>query len=100
MEGVQAICVASKRADAMTAIAAVGRRLDLDFGGVDFSILPDGRVLVFEANATMLVHPEDAGGALAFKNEYVGRIVAAFDALLAGTGTPAATKRRRPLIGE
>ncbi len=43
---------------AWAAIDAIGRRLGLDYAGIDFAILPDGRVLVFEANATMLVHPE------------------------------------------
>ena len=66
---------------ASAAIAAVGERLDLDYAGVDFSILPDGRVLVFEANATMLVHPE-AEGELAHKNPYVERITSAFQALI------------------
>ncbi len=68
---------------AMTAIGEIGRRLDLDYCGLDFSILPDGRVLVFEANATMLVHPEDAGSALGYRNPAVERIVEAFQALLA-----------------
>jgi len=68
---------------AMTAIGEIGRRLDLDYCGLDFSILPDGRVLVFEANATMLVHPEDAGSALSYRNPAVERIVEAFQALLA-----------------
>ena len=44
--------------NAWAAIMAIGQRLGLDYGGIDFGILPDGRVLVFEANATMLVHPE------------------------------------------
>jgi tetratricopeptide (TPR) repeat protein len=67
----------------MAAIESIGKRLDLDYGGVDFSILPDGRVLVFEANATMLVHPEKETGPLAFKNPFVQRIFDAFEALLA-----------------
>jgi tetratricopeptide (TPR) repeat protein len=66
---------------AWAAIGAVGRRLDLDYAGLDFSILPDGRVLVFEANATMLVHRE-AEGPLARKNPYVERITSAFQALV------------------
>ena len=66
---------------AWAAVAAIGRRLDLDYAGLDFSILPDGRVLVFEANATMLVHPE-AEGPLARKNPYVERITSAFQALV------------------
>ena len=64
---------------AMNAIAAIGRRLDLDYGGIDFSVLPDGRVLVFEVNATMLVHKESTDGVLAHKNAFVQRIVDAFE---------------------
>jgi hypothetical protein len=68
---------------AMNAIAAVGQRLDLDYAGVDFAILPDGRAFVFEANATMLVHFERANGELAYRNAHVQRIVDAFESLLA-----------------
>jgi tetratricopeptide (TPR) repeat protein len=69
---------------ALAAVTAIGRRLDLDYAGVDFSILPDGRVLVFEANATMLVHPEAQDGPLAHKNPYVATILQAFQAMIAG----------------
>ncbi len=68
---------------AWAAIAAIGRRMELDYCGIDFSLLPDGRVLLFEANATMLVHPEDETDVLAPKNPYVARIFAAFDAMVA-----------------
>lgn len=68
---------------AMAAVQSIGRALDLDYGGVDFSVLPDGRVLVFEANATMLAHPEEAGGVYDYKNPYVRKICDAFDAMLA-----------------
>jgi len=70
-------------ARAMAAVAAVGRRLDLDYAGLDFSVLPDGRVLVFEANATMLAHPEASGGAFAHKTPFVETILNAFQALVA-----------------
>ncbi|HUB45118.1 MAG TPA: tetratricopeptide repeat protein [Acetobacteraceae bacterium] len=59
----------------------IARRMDLDYCGVDFTLLPDGRVLLFEANATMLVHPEE-DGMLAHKNVHVARILAAFDELV------------------
>ena len=72
-------------ARAMAAVAAIGRRLDLDYCGVDFSVLADGRVLVFEANATMLVHPEADDGVFAYKNPYVTVILDAFQAMLAGS---------------
>ena len=67
---------------AWAAIANIGERLGLDYCGLDFSILPDGRVLVFEANATMLAHPEDEAGPLAYKNPAVRAIVDAFQARL------------------
>ena len=66
----------------MQAIRAIGARLDLDYAGIDFSIMPDGRILVFEANPTMLVHPENISGPLAHKNIYVHRILDAFEDLL------------------
>jgi glutathione synthase/RimK-type ligase-like ATP-grasp enzyme len=66
---------------ATQAIAAIGRRLDLDYAGIDFTVLPDGRVLVFEANATMLIHRESSDGVLAHKNAFVQRIVDAFEQL-------------------
>ena len=67
---------------AYAAIEAIGRRLDLDYCGLDFSLLPDGRVLVFEANATMLAHPESPDGEFAYKNPAVQAIVEAFQARL------------------
>lgn len=68
---------------AMAAIAGIGAAMDLDYAGIDFSLLPDGRVLLFEANATMLVHPEAPGGPLAHKNPVIERIFEAFRAMLA-----------------
>ncbi len=69
-------------ARAMAAIRGIGRRLDLDYGGIDFTLLPDGKVFVFEANATMLVHRERNDGVLAHKNRAVQHIVDAFECLL------------------
>jgi hypothetical protein len=66
----------------MAAIGRIGEALDLDYCGVDFSVLPDGRLLIFEANATMLAHLEDPAGPFAHKNPYVERIAEAFQALL------------------
>jgi glutathione synthase/RimK-type ligase-like ATP-grasp enzyme len=68
---------------AMAAACAIGERLDLDYAGLDFTVLPDGRLMVFEANATMLVHPEPAGGPFAHKNPYVETILQAFRAMVA-----------------
>ncbi|WP_143277437.1 tetratricopeptide repeat protein [Bordetella genomosp. 9] len=69
-------------APAWAALRAIGERMDLDYCGIDFSLLPDGRVLVFEANATMLVHPEVEDDGLRFKNAYIQKIFDALDGLM------------------
>lgn len=73
----------------MAALREIGRRLDLDYAGIDFSLAADGRILVFEANSTMLVHPEPESGPLAHKNPHVRRILDAFEALLQRTAAKA-----------
>ena len=65
-------------ARAYAAIRAIARRVDLDYAGIDFSLMPDGDVIVFEANATMLVHPEPTTSPLAHKNIQVQAIIDAF----------------------
>ncbi len=67
---------------AMASIREIGRRIGLDYAGIDFTLMPDGRVFVFEANATMLVHGERADGSLAFRNAAVQRIAEAFERML------------------
>jgi hypothetical protein len=42
---------------AMEALARVAAVLGLDWAGVDFALSPEGEVLLFEANATMVVVP-------------------------------------------
>jgi tetratricopeptide (TPR) repeat protein len=66
----------------MQALRSIGARMDLDYSGIDFSVLPDGRILVFEANPTMLVHPEIISGPVAHKNDYVFRIQSRFEQML------------------
>jgi len=63
----------------MLAIVQIGQRLNLDYAGIDFTILPDGQLFVFEANATMLVHRVSNDGALAHKNAFVQHIADAFE---------------------
>jgi glutathione synthase/RimK-type ligase-like ATP-grasp enzyme len=45
---------------AMTALERIRDRLGLDYAGVDFAVGPDGDVLLFEANATMVIAPPAA----------------------------------------
>jgi hypothetical protein len=42
-------------ARAITALGRIRDALGLDYGGIDFALGPDGDVLLFEANATMVV---------------------------------------------
>ena len=72
-------------APAMAALRAIGRALGLDYGGVDFACLADGLLLLFEANATMLIHYERENGPLAHKNAHVRRMAEAFAELLTKT---------------
>lgn len=69
-------------AKGMSAIEQIGQRINLDYAGIDFTILPDGQLFVFEANATMLVHRVSNSGVLAHKNFYIQKIADAFDRML------------------
>jgi glutathione synthase/RimK-type ligase-like ATP-grasp enzyme len=41
----------------MTALAKIQAALGLDYAGIDFAVAADGSLLLFEANATMLIVP-------------------------------------------
>ena len=41
----------------MAALERINTALDLDYGGVDFAVKTDGDILLFEANATMVMVP-------------------------------------------
>jgi len=69
--------------EGMEALNKVGQRMGLDYFGIDLSVMTDGRILIFEANATMLVHTESFHQQLKFKNPYIQKIIDAFEALLA-----------------
>jgi glutathione synthase/RimK-type ligase-like ATP-grasp enzyme len=68
--------------DAWMALEEIAASLDLDYAGIDFSVLQDGRLLFFEANATMLVHPEN-DQTFGYKNFAVRNILDAFDSMVA-----------------
>ena len=75
---------------AMTAIETIGAVLELDYGGVDFALAPDGRLLLFEANATMALVPPSANPVFAYRKPAFERALTATRALLlsrAGRGS-------------
>lgn len=44
----------------MTTLGSIANALGLDYAGIDFALSADGRVVVFETNATMVVvRPEE-----------------------------------------
>ena len=65
-----------------TAVAAIG----LDYSGIDCALDCYGEIVVFETNATMLVHDEK-DVIFAYKNPYVAKIKAAFNAKLTRLAT-------------
>ena len=62
---------------AWRALHEVNSRLGLDFAGIDFSVCPDGDLLIFEANAAMR-HNFDHVPAFGYTKPYLERISRAF----------------------
>lgn len=63
-------------------LAAVRERVDLDYFGIDFGIMPDGRVILFEANATMNFYSTLPSDEFAYVRACVPPARAAFRELL------------------
>jgi tetratricopeptide (TPR) repeat protein len=63
------------------ALRTIQERIGLEYFGIDCSVDTNGELLVFEVNASMLVHDDNAE--FPYKNPAVYRIKAAFDAMLA-----------------
>jgi hypothetical protein len=59
----------------------IARALPLDYFGIDCSIAPDGRVLLFEASTAMIVHLRDPVDLYPYKAQYVPRVVHALERL-------------------
>jgi hypothetical protein len=74
------------RWDEMT--GAIFRAVGLDYFGIDVARTPAGGMLVFEADAAMLVHDEDERGIFAYKRPAVARIREALEALIRSRSTP------------
>jgi tetratricopeptide (TPR) repeat protein len=62
------------------ALRAIRDRIGLDYFGIDCGLDPAGSLIVFEVNASMLVHEDNAE--FPYKDPHVRAIKAAFDAML------------------
>jgi glutathione synthase/RimK-type ligase-like ATP-grasp enzyme len=66
--------------EAMAALDAIRREVGLDYFGIDCGLDRQGRVVVFEVNASMLIHLRNEG--FEYKNPHVHRIQKAFERML------------------
>jgi len=62
---------------AMAALRGIGATLGLDYAGVDFALAADGSILLFEANATMVINPPDADPMWDYRRVAIERALAA-----------------------
>ncbi len=67
---------------AMTALRGIAAQLGLDYAGIDFAIDAGGSVLLFEANATMAIHPPDPDPRWHYRRPAVAEAVAAATRML------------------
>lgn len=67
--------------DAMNALMRIHHAFELDFFGVDFTVDPQGRVVIFEANASMR-HNFDHAGAFPYTRAPLRRVSRAFTAMV------------------
>ena len=70
-------------ARAVAALEAIAQTLELDYGGIDFGLDEGGRVVVFEANATMIVPEPEPDERWDYRLAPVQRIYDAVRAMLA-----------------
>jgi tetratricopeptide (TPR) repeat protein len=61
-------------------LRAIRQRIDLEYFGIDCGLDPSGNLVVFEVNATMLVHEHNQK--FPYKDPFVLRIKLAFDEML------------------
>jgi hypothetical protein len=77
-------------AKAMAALGGLQAALGLDYAGVDFGLNADGEVLVFEANATMVVEQPNDDPKWQYRRAAVSRIHEAVRAMLLARSSVAA----------
>ena len=67
---------------AMAGLEHIRAALDLDYGGVDFAVAANGDVLLFEANATMVVYPPVSDPKWAYRRPAVEAVLGAVRTML------------------
>ena len=67
---------------AMAALHEIGRRVDLDYFGLDCAVMPDGRLLVFEVETGMIVHDDTSPRTAARGESAAVRILRAVEQMI------------------
>jgi glutamate/tyrosine decarboxylase-like PLP-dependent enzyme len=86
-------------AKAMRSLAMIQKSLGLDYAGIDFGIGANGEILLFEANATMVVAPPDADEIWDYRRSAVDRILAAVHQMFM-TRAGVQSDRRKSAVAE
>jgi glutathione synthase/RimK-type ligase-like ATP-grasp enzyme len=73
---------ASLGGKAIAALMGIQNALGLDYAGIDFGIGPKGDLLLFEANATMVIAPLDPDERWAYRRAAIGKILDAVVAMI------------------
>ncbi|MGH7042408.1 MAG: tetratricopeptide repeat protein [Acetobacteraceae bacterium] len=73
-------------AGGMAALGAIGATLGLAYAGVDFALAADGALLVFEANAAMVVNPPDPDPIWDYRRPAAAAVLAAAQRMLLAGG--------------
>jgi glutathione synthase/RimK-type ligase-like ATP-grasp enzyme len=73
----------------MAALEQIQKTLSLDYAGVDFGLSATGEILLFEANATMVVNPPEPDARWIYRREPVQRILEAARRMLVDRARPA-----------
>jgi hypothetical protein len=83
-----------------TAFAQLTERIGLDYFGIDCGELPDGRLLLFEAETAMIVHNMDSPTLYPYKQAQMAKVFRAFGEMVhhacsrpGGTGRQLATRQ-------
>jgi hypothetical protein len=80
--------------NAMRALANVQAALGLDYAGIDFGLSPAGELLLFEANAAMVIVKPNNDAHWAYRRGAIDRVLDALAAMIMRRATPLTDGRR------
>ncbi len=81
---------------AVAALERIRDALGLDYAGVDFGLAPNGDLLLFEANATMVIASPDADERWAYRRTAITRVLDAVVAMIMRKAAGQSGERSQP----